>query len=88
MGGHISCGEKSVRRRVIAGTYYERRREAVSRTDPGFDNLYERYHRPILAYCLRRTSRADAHEAANETFTVAWRRYADLPPVDEALPWL
>lgn len=60
----------------------------MSRTDPGFDNLYERYHRPVLAYCLRRTSRADAHEAANETFTVAWRRFADMPPTDQALPWL
>ena len=24
----------------------------------------------------------------NETFTVAWRRAADMPPGDEALPWL
>jgi RNA polymerase sigma-70 factor (ECF subfamily) len=60
----------------------------MSRTDTGFDSLYERYHRSILAYCLRRTSRADAYEAANETFSVAWRRYDDMPSGDRALPWL
>jgi RNA polymerase sigma-70 factor (ECF subfamily) len=60
----------------------------MPRTEAGLDDLYRRYHRPILAYCLRRTSRDKAHEAMNETFTVAWRRAADLPPGDQALPWL
>lgn len=57
-------------------------------TDPKFDRIYELYERPILAYCLRRTSRDHAQEAANEVFTVAWQRLADMPSSDRALPWL
>ncbi|MEE8330360.1 MAG: sigma-70 family RNA polymerase sigma factor [Acidimicrobiia bacterium] len=57
-------------------------------TDPGFERIYEQYHRPILGYCLRRTSREEAHEAANEVFTVAWRRFEDMPSGDGTLPWL
>ncbi|MCP3976413.1 MAG: sigma-70 family RNA polymerase sigma factor [bacterium] len=57
-------------------------------TDPKFDRIYELYERPILAYCLRRTSRDHAQEAINEVFTVAWRRLADMPSGDRALPWL
>lgn len=60
----------------------------MPRTEAGLEELYRRYHRPILAYCLRRTSHERAHEATNETFTVAWRRLADMPPGDQALPWL
>jgi RNA polymerase sigma-70 factor (ECF subfamily) len=29
-----------------------------------------------------------AHDAAAETFTVAWRRIGDVPDSDRALPWL
>lgn len=53
----------------------------------GFDGLFERYHRAILAYALRRTpSLPDAEDAAAETFVIAWRRRADAP--EEPLPWL
>lgn len=52
-----------------------------------FAGVYERHHRAILAYCLRRTSMAaDAEDAAAETFVIAWRRLTSTP--DEALPWL
>ena len=57
-------------------------------SDPKFERIYERYQRPVIAYCLRRTSRVEAYEAANEVFTVAWRRSADMPSGDAALPWL
>ena len=60
----------------------------MSTTDSPFDQFYRRHHRPILAYCLRRTSREEAYEAANEVFTVAWRRSADVPAGNQALPWL
>ncbi len=57
-------------------------------TDTRFERIYERYRRPVLAYCLRRTSRPEAYEAANEVFTVAWRRSDDMPHGDGTLPWL
>jgi RNA polymerase sigma-70 factor (ECF subfamily) len=53
-----------------------------------FEELYERYQRPVLGYFLRRTDPTTARDAAADTFLVAWRRIGDVPPVDEALPWL
>ncbi len=57
-------------------------------TDPRFSRIYELYQRPILAYCLRRTNREDAYEAANEVFAVAWSRFDSVPAGEQALPWL
>jgi RNA polymerase sigma-70 factor (ECF subfamily) len=52
-----------------------------------FERLFERHHRNVLAYCLRRARiPADAEDATAETFSIAWRRRRELPP--EALPWL
>lgn len=52
-----------------------------------FEALFEQHHRAILAYCLRRSrSATDAEDLAAETFTVAWRRFADVPA--DARPWL
>lgn len=53
-----------------------------------FESLYNQYVRLILAYCLRRTSPAEAHDATAEVFAVAWRKRHDLPRGDETLPWL
>ncbi len=58
------------------------------RSEAWFDQLYARHYRAVLAYCMRRTARSDADEAAAETFAVAWRRRADVPAGDRALPWL
>ena len=55
---------------------------------PRFDQIYERHHRSVLAYCLRRTSPDDAYAAANEVFEVAWRRDSDIPDGERTLPWL
>ena len=60
----------------------------MTQSDTAFDQLYQQHHRPILAYCLRRAHREDAHEAANKVFTVAWRRAADVPSGESTLPWL
>ncbi len=60
----------------------------MTRTDAWFDQLYERHYRAVLAYCVRRAARADADEAASETFAVAWRRRHDVPGGNRALPWL
>lgn len=53
------------------------------------EEIYEAWSGLILAYAARRTS--DAHDAADivaETFAIAWRRIHDVPPGDEARPWL
>jgi RNA polymerase sigma factor (sigma-70 family) len=60
----------------------------VSRSEAWFDGLYERHHRDVLAYCLRRLGRSEAYDAAAEVFTVAWRRREDVPVGEKALAWL
>jgi RNA polymerase sigma factor (sigma-70 family) len=54
-----------------------------------FRELYAEHRGEILAYALRRV--ADPEDAADvlaETFLVAWRRFDDLPPQDQARFWL
>jgi RNA polymerase sigma-70 factor (ECF subfamily) len=53
-----------------------------------FEAMYASHVRDILAYCLRRTSHAEAHDATAEVFAVAWRRMTDMPADPETLPWL
>jgi RNA polymerase sigma-70 factor (ECF subfamily) len=53
-----------------------------------FNRIYERHHRLVLAYCLRRTSEHDAYDATSEVFSVAWRRLGDIPSGDKELAWL
>jgi len=54
-----------------------------------FRVLFEAHYPRLLAYALRRTrTEADAHDVVAETFTVAWRRFDELPPEDRWLPWL
>lgn len=53
-----------------------------------FDDLYERYFREVLAYCMRRGPADDAYDSANEVFAIAWRRIADVPRGESARPWL
>jgi len=52
-----------------------------------FERIYTDHYDAVLRYCLRRTKREDALDAAADTFVVAWRRRADLP-ADRPLPWL
>ena len=54
-----------------------------------FEALFQAHHRRVLAYALRRSSReADAEDVVADTYAVAWRRIADIPDGDDALPWL
>jgi len=54
-----------------------------------FRLLFEDHYPRLLAYALRRTrTESDAHDVVSETFTVAWRRFDDLPSEDRWLPWL
>ncbi len=49
--------------------------------------LFSEHHGTVLAYATRRVGPAAAPDVAAETFAVATRRVADIPP-DGALPWL
>src|SRR5688500_7378908 len=52
-----------------------------------FRALFEAHYPRVEAYARRRCARlADAEDVVAETFTVAWRRFHDIPP--EPLPWL
>ncbi|MGW4798114.1 RNA polymerase sigma factor [Nonomuraea sp. NPDC004297] len=54
-----------------------------------FEELYTASYRPLLGYALRRCPDPDdAADVVAETFTVAWRRMADVPKGDEARLWL
>jgi RNA polymerase sigma-70 factor (ECF subfamily) len=48
--------------------------------------LFDRHHRQVLAYAVRRIGADEAEDVMAEVFTIAWRRRADIP--DPALPWL
>lgn len=54
-----------------------------------FEEIYTAHYPDILAYLRRRTGSADdAADALAETFTVAWRRVADIPGGHAARLWL
>ena len=53
-----------------------------------FRNLYVRHHPAIMAYFTRRIGSQDAADAADDVFTVAWRRFSAVPDGDGALLWL
>ena len=57
-------------------------------THAAFRQIYDENHSAVLGYCLRRASIEDAKDAAADVFLVAWRRFDDLPPSDQILPWL
>ena len=59
-----------------------------SRTDSAFRGLYDRHHREVLAYFLRRTDQDSAMECTEDVFLVAWRRFGDVPSGDGELKWL
>lgn len=60
----------------------------MSAYEERFNTLLAAHHHDIRVYCLRRLPVHDANEAAADVFTVAWRRIADVPIADNALPWL
>ncbi|GID90631.1 RNA polymerase sigma factor [Amorphoplanes digitatis] len=54
-----------------------------------FRRVYAAHFAPLLAYALRRVAqREDAADVVAETFLVAWRRCAEMPPGEEARLWL
>lgn len=53
-----------------------------------FRALYDRHHPAIIAYFVRRIGSQDAPDAADEVFSIAWRRFTRVPPEEQALRWL
>lgn len=54
-----------------------------------FEELFFATREDLLAYLVRRTSRAeDAADALAETYLIAWRRLDAIPPGDAARLWL
>ena len=54
-----------------------------------FEQLFNQTRADLLAYALRRTrSPEDAADVLAETFLIAWRKLAAVPPGDEARLWL
>lgn len=53
-----------------------------------FREIYDAHSDAISRYCLRRLSPQDAQDATAEVFLVAWRRFGEVPPGNEALLWL
>jgi len=47
-----------------------------------FIDLYQQHDESVLAYARRRNDQASARDAAAETFTIAWRRWAELEQPD------
>jgi RNA polymerase sigma-70 factor (ECF subfamily) len=56
--------------------------------DQRFTLLHGQHHDAIRAYCRRRLKGGDADDAVAEVFTIAWRRFGDVPSGDNALYWL
>lgn len=51
-----------------------------------FTAIYDSCRQRVWAYVVSKGGREVVEEVVSETFTVAWRRFADLP--DDPLPWL
>jgi RNA polymerase sigma-70 factor (ECF subfamily) len=63
-------------------------RSATGESEAKFVDIYRRHHKPIQAYCARRTPASQVDDAVAETFLVAWRRLDDVPEGAATLPWL
>ncbi len=57
-------------------------------SDVRFGELYEKFYRPVYAYCRRRTTADQIEDVVANTFLIAWRRIDQVPRGSEVLPWL
>lgn len=56
--------------------------------EEAFRRLYDRHHRAVLAYFLRRTDRESAYDCTEDAYLVAWRKLDAIPEGEAALAWL
>ena len=59
---------------------------AAGDIDARFTSMFERHYNEVLAYCVRRTNRAEADDVSAEVFAVAWRR-SDEIEWETVRPW-
>lgn len=60
----------------------------MTESDQRFVELYDRFYRPVYAYCRRRTTADQVDDVIADTFLVAWRKIDQVPRGSEVLPWL
>jgi RNA polymerase sigma-70 factor (ECF subfamily) len=53
-----------------------------------FREVHDRFYKDVYAYCRRRTDAGAVEDAVADTFLTAWRKSDEIPPGDQALPWL
>lgn len=53
-----------------------------------FREVHDRFYGHVLAYCRRRARADDVDDAVAEVFLTVWRKFNEVPPGDQALPWL
>jgi RNA polymerase sigma-70 factor (ECF subfamily) len=64
-------------------------RQSAPSDQQRFDALYQRTHRDLLRYLLRRSRSAeDAAEALSETYLIAWAKLEKIPHGDRGRLWL
>ncbi len=51
-----------------------------------FEAMFRMTYDRVLAYAMRRTDRAEAEDVVADTYSIAWRRFEDVPA--DPLPWL
>ena len=56
--------------------------------DARFREVHDRFSKDVYAYCRRRTDAGSVEDAVADTFLTAWRKSDEIPPGDQALPWL
>ena len=56
--------------------------------EASFSRLYSDYYDRVFGYCVRRTGRANAQDAAAEVFSIAWRKFDEVPSGEATLSWL
>lgn len=52
-----------------------------------FEDLYDRYHSQVSAYCSRRAT-TDVQDVVADVFLIAWRRIDQVPSGKKGLFWL
>lgn len=64
------------------------KRAMGQRAETRFADLYQRHRSAVWLYCRRRVGVDRADDVMGDVFLTVWRRIAESPALDDALPWL
>lgn len=53
-----------------------------------FREVYDECFEKVADYARRRVAASEMADVVSDVFLVVWRRFDDLPPGSEALPWI